>query len=43
MGALELRPLISHRLGLEAYERALRLVGAPDAGKVLLVPGRTAS
>jgi 2-desacetyl-2-hydroxyethyl bacteriochlorophyllide A dehydrogenase len=40
-GALELRPLISHRLGLDAYERALRLVGAPDAGKVLLVPERT--
>ncbi len=38
MGALDLRPLISHRLDLDAYERALRLVGAPGAGKVLLVP-----
>ena len=39
-GALTLRPLISHRFGLEAYEHALQTVGAPEAGKVLLVPGR---
>jgi len=37
-GMLPLEQLISHRLGLASYERALELVGQPGTGKVLLVP-----
>ena len=37
-GLLSTGPLISHRLGLGGYERALELVGRPGTGKVLLVP-----
>ena len=37
-GLLPIRELISHRLGLGGYERALELVGQPGTGKVLLVP-----
>jgi threonine dehydrogenase-like Zn-dependent dehydrogenase len=37
-GLLPTASLISHRLRLGEYERALELIGRPDTGKVLLVP-----
>jgi threonine dehydrogenase-like Zn-dependent dehydrogenase len=37
-GLLETGPLITHRFGLGGYHDALRLVGQPGTGKVLLVP-----
>jgi threonine dehydrogenase-like Zn-dependent dehydrogenase len=37
-GLLPTGELITHRLRLGEYERALELVGRPDTGKVLLVP-----
>jgi threonine dehydrogenase-like Zn-dependent dehydrogenase len=37
-GLLPTGDLITHRLALGEYRRALELVGRPDTGKVLLVP-----
>jgi threonine dehydrogenase-like Zn-dependent dehydrogenase len=37
-GLLPTGELITHRLRLGEYRRALELVGQPDTGKVLLVP-----
>lgn len=37
-GLLPTAELISHRLRLPEYERAIELLGRPDTGKVLLVP-----
>jgi len=38
-GDLRVEPLISHRLGLEAFERAARLIESdPDVLKVMLIP-----
>jgi threonine dehydrogenase-like Zn-dependent dehydrogenase len=37
-GLLPTASLISHRLRLGEYQRALELIGRPDTGKVLLVP-----
>jgi threonine dehydrogenase-like Zn-dependent dehydrogenase len=42
-GVLRPGELVTHELGLDDFERALKLSAAPDAGKVLLRPGRQAS
>lgn len=40
-GLLDPRPLIGETLPLSGYATALDRAAAPDAGKVLLIPGRT--
>ncbi|MEO6579116.1 MAG: zinc-binding dehydrogenase, partial [Candidatus Limnocylindria bacterium] len=37
-GALDVSPILTHRLGLADWERAFELIGSRHAGKVVLVP-----
>ena len=37
-GALDVSPIITHRLGLEDFERGFELIASRHAGKVVLVP-----
>src|SRR3954468_21058652 len=39
-GVVDLRPLITHRYGLESFEVALRQLQAGEACKIVLFPGR---